>query len=102
MSGLRPSAPLEAVCTRLLPNAPVGEPPPKTTTEQPLATTVRIQEVMPQAVQLTVNSQGTVAPSTETELIPEVSGRVTWISPALVNGGFFNEGDALCVHGGKT
>ncbi|MFU8816925.1 MAG: efflux RND transporter periplasmic adaptor subunit, partial [Pseudomonadales bacterium] len=62
---------------------------------EPLATTVRVLEMQPRSVQLTVHSQGTVAPSTETELIPEVSGRVSWMSGSLVNGGTFNEGDVL-------
>ncbi len=62
---------------------------------EPVAATVRVIEVQPQSVQLTVHSQGTVAPNTETELIPEVSGRVEWISPSLVNGGNFEVGDEL-------
>ena len=62
---------------------------------EPVAATVRVVEVQPQSIQLTVHSQGTVAPNTETELIPEVSGRVEWISPSLVNGGNFEVGDEL-------
>ena len=62
---------------------------------EPLATTVRVLDVRPQPVQLKVNSQGTVAPNIESELIPEVSGRVEWISPALVNGGYFEAGQVL-------
>jgi len=62
---------------------------------EPVAASVRVKEVIPEAIQLTVNSQGTVVPNTETELIPEVSGRVVWKSPALENGGYFNEGDVL-------
>jgi RND family efflux transporter MFP subunit len=44
---------------------------------------------------LTITSQGTVQPRSESELIPEVSGRVVWISPSLVGGGSFKEGDIL-------
>ncbi|MEQ8857528.1 MAG: efflux RND transporter periplasmic adaptor subunit [Pseudomonadales bacterium] len=62
---------------------------------EPVAATVRVLEVQPRSVQLTVHSQGTVAPNTESELIPEVSGRVRWISPSLVNGGSFESGEAL-------
>jgi RND family efflux transporter MFP subunit len=65
------------------------------TSPTPIPTTVRIREVMPQGVQLKVHSQGTVMPSTETQLIPEVSGRVTWMSPKLVAGGYFNAGEVL-------
>ncbi|MEJ2131633.1 MAG: efflux RND transporter periplasmic adaptor subunit, partial [Gammaproteobacteria bacterium] len=34
-------------------------------------------------------------PQTESELVPEVSGRVTWMSPSLVAGGFFETGEVL-------
>jgi RND family efflux transporter MFP subunit len=56
---------------------------------------VRYVPVETRSVQLEINTQGTVAPRTENELIPEVSGRVVWTSPALVSGGYFQEGDAL-------
>ena len=59
----------------------------------PLA--VRVIEANPGPVQLVVNAQGTVAPRTESELVPEVSGNVTWISPNLVSGGYFEPGEVL-------
>lgn len=61
----------------------------------PVPPTVRVQAATPQSFQLQVHSQGTVAPSQVTELFAEVAGRVVWISPALVNGGYFQQGDAL-------
>ena len=75
----------------LMATAPVLEP----AAVEPVATTVRVKTVAPEAVQLKVHSQGTVKPSTESQLIPEVSGRVVWMSPKLVAGGYFNEGDVL-------
>jgi RND family efflux transporter MFP subunit len=62
---------------------------------EPIAATVRVVQVQPQPVQLSVHSQGTVVPNTESELIPEVSGRVIWMSPSLVTGGYFEQGDVL-------
>lgn len=56
---------------------------------------VRVLEVRSERVELTVRSQGTVAPRTESSLIPEVSGPVVWTSPALVSGGYFEVGDTL-------
>ena len=56
---------------------------------------VRVLEVQPTTVQLRVISQGTVAPRTESELIPEVSGPVVWLSPALVSGGYFEADELL-------
>ena len=69
--------------------AAVGEdyvPPP---------TTVRTVTVQKRAEHLTVRSQGTVQPRTESQLIPEVSGRVVWMAPSLVAGGTFEHGDVL-------
>jgi RND family efflux transporter MFP subunit len=56
---------------------------------------VRTLTVEPQAEVLTIRSQGTVKPRVEGQLTPEVSGRVVWLSPALVTGGSFNKGDLL-------
>ena len=75
----------------LMATAPVLEP----TERVPVPTTVRTLTVQPEAVQLEVHSQGTVIPSTESKLIPEVSGRVTWTSPQLVAGGYFKAGATL-------
>ena len=58
-------------------------------------TAVRVRDPQPQSVQMLVRTQGTVAPRTESTLVPEVSGRVVWVSPVLVSGGFFKEGEAL-------
>jgi len=73
----------------------VTAPAPEQVEGDATATSIRIREVEPQTVRLKVRSQGTVEPQTESELIPEVSGKVSWISPQLVAGGFFEEGDVL-------
>lgn len=44
---------------------------------------------------LRVETEGTVVPRSETQLVPEVSGRVIEISPSLVAGGFFDEGEVV-------
>lgn len=56
---------------------------------------VRTWQAQAQTVQLSSFTHGTVAPRTESELVPEVSGRVTGISNSLVSGGFFHKGDVL-------
>ncbi len=58
-------------------------------------TAVRVIAPWPQTIRLTVRSQGTVAPRSETELVPEVSGPVVWVSPALVSGAFFEKDEPL-------
>lgn len=61
----------------------------------PIPTAVRVMEVIPGPVQLRVHAQGTVSPRIETQLVPEVSGNVTWVSPNLVAGGYFEADEAL-------
>jgi RND family efflux transporter MFP subunit len=56
---------------------------------------VRALTLEPRSVQLRVSAYGTVVPRTESELVVQVAGEVVWVSPALVAGGFFAEGDEL-------
>ncbi|MEH6551796.1 MAG: efflux RND transporter periplasmic adaptor subunit [Pseudomonadales bacterium] len=64
-------------------------------THDPVLTAVRVITVVPGLEQLTVRSQGTVKPHSESALTPEVSGSVVWISESLVSGGVFKQGDDL-------
>lgn len=66
---------------------------PESVTPTPL--TVRVIDAQPRRVNLTVTSQGTVTPLIESQLIPEVSGKIEWMSDSLVVGGFFKKGDEL-------
>ncbi len=56
---------------------------------------VRVMTVQPRDVQFKVDSRGIVVPRTESDLVAEVRGRVVEVAPALVEGGFFSEGDEL-------
>jgi RND family efflux transporter MFP subunit len=56
---------------------------------------VRAVEIEPGRVALSVYSQGTIVPRVQSELVPEVSGRVAWVSPALADGGAFELDDPL-------
>lgn len=56
---------------------------------------VRVQRVEPHAVDFVVRAQGTVVPRREGDLIPQISGLVLWVSPALTSGGFFEKGEPL-------
>jgi len=64
-------------------------PPPS---NAPLVRTWIAQE---EIVQMSSITHGSVLPRTESDLVPEVSGRVIAMSPALVSGGFFKKGDML-------
>jgi len=56
---------------------------------------VRTWAAHPQTVEMSSITHGSVLPRTESDLIPEVSGRVVSMSPSLVSGGFFKKGDVL-------
>ena len=84
LTSLFGAAVLMATSPQVEPNNPTPVPP-----------TVRVRDVQPEPVRLRVHSQGTVAPDTQSQLTPEVSGRVTWMSGALVNGGYFEQGQSL-------
>ena len=57
--------------------------------------TIRVQTVQTQPFQFRVDAQGTVVPRREGDLRPQISGEVIWLSPSLVPGGFFEEGETL-------
>ncbi|MBL4870654.1 MAG: efflux RND transporter periplasmic adaptor subunit [Robiginitomaculum sp.] len=46
-------------------------------------------------VQLTVTVQGETRPRTEIDLVPEVAGKIVYVSPKFLTGGLFNKGDVL-------
>lgn len=46
-------------------------------------------------VSLTVAAQGEVTPRREIDLVPEVSGKLTYVDPSFTEGGFFQKGDLL-------
>jgi RND family efflux transporter MFP subunit len=71
-----------------------SDPPASQAPDAPVPL-VRVVTVELESIQLRVRTHGTVVPRTESELIPQVSGPVVWVSPALVSGGFFEEGESL-------
>ena len=73
----------------------MSRPEPEIRRPEVVPPLVRVVPVIKQDVELSVASQGTVEPRVESELVPEVSGRVLRVSPALVGGGFFAEGEVL-------
>ncbi len=56
---------------------------------------VMITSANPETVTLTVSAQGAVTPKTETNLTPEVDGKVKTISPQMVSGGYIEKGQVL-------
>ena len=61
----------------------------------PLIPVVNTVPAVMETVRLAVSTHGTVVPKSESDLVAEVSGRIVHVSPALVSGGFFAEGETL-------
>ena len=56
---------------------------------------VETQRVNPGPLASSIRSRGMVRPLYEIDLVTEVSGKVVWVDPAFVQGGFVQEGQAL-------
>lgn len=72
-----------------------AKPEVKTKKPEVLPPQVRVQKVHLEDRLFKVHSQGTVSPRTESQLVPETSGRVESIADSFVPGGFFEAGDVL-------
>ena len=56
---------------------------------------VEVTQVRYQDRKLHATSQGTVSPKVQTTLSAEVTGKITYVSPSFILGGFFKRGDLL-------
>jgi RND family efflux transporter MFP subunit len=70
-------------------------PAVETSTPEPRPPLVRTVEARPEPMTLFISAQGTVVPRTESDLVAEVSGRITSVSPRLAPGGFIEAGEVL-------
>jgi RND family efflux transporter MFP subunit len=70
-------------------------PVPEKFTPKELAISIRALEVNRERIRLEVRSQGSVMPYKESELTPEVNGRISWMSPNLLPGGYFSKDEVL-------
>lgn len=77
-----------ALIFALKPHAEAAPQPPR-------VPVVTVETVDVQPLDFFVIAHGTVKPRREGDLVPQVSGNVEWVSPALTSGGFFDEGDVL-------
>jgi RND family efflux transporter MFP subunit len=69
--------------------------PPEERSSEPTPPLIRTVLAEPSDHRFRVRTQGTVMPRTESDLVPQVSGVVVWMSPDLVAGGFFEAGEPL-------
>ena len=73
----------------------MSRPMPEQLTVSETTSAIRAMTVVKESLRLKIRSEGTVTPKTETNVIPEIKGRVAWLSPNLVVGGYFQAGDLL-------
>jgi RND family efflux transporter MFP subunit len=70
-------------------------PEPEKRDEAPRPPAVQIAQATQEKLRLSVAAQGSVHPETEVDIAAEGSGRLVWVSPALVAGGAFSAGQPL-------
>lgn len=75
----------------LIKTAPTAERRPP----EPSLPVVEVIQVAPRPYAVTLESQGTVSPRTQTSVIAEVAGRVVGVADELRNGGFFEPGQVM-------
>jgi RND family efflux transporter MFP subunit len=56
---------------------------------------VDVMELKTAPHQIRVYATGTVQAARQIALVPEITGKVVWIAPQLVDGGFFQQGETL-------
>ncbi|MEE2525455.1 efflux RND transporter periplasmic adaptor subunit [Hyphobacterium sp. HN65] len=70
-------------------------PEPERANAQPRPVAVFASAVENTDVTLRVNTQGEVRPVTQISLVPQVSGRIVYVNPNFIEGGFFEAGETL-------
>ncbi|MEE8574905.1 MAG: efflux RND transporter periplasmic adaptor subunit [Thermodesulfobacteriota bacterium] len=83
------------VCALIAKKIIDNKKPARHRTFTPSITIVDAVRVKEENYRVMISTRGTVRPRTESELIPEVAGKVVEISDNLLEGEFFEEGDFL-------
>ena len=70
-------------------------PQAERTSAEPRPVAVFAAPVEQSDVVLTVQTQGEVSPMIEIDLVPQVAGRIEYVNPNFIEGGFFEAGETL-------
>ncbi len=70
-------------------------PEPEEAEEAPVGLSVFAEAITTDDITLTVETQGTVEPKREIIVSPQVAGRVAYVSPDFIGGGFIRKGQVL-------
>ncbi|PHS24714.1 MAG: efflux transporter periplasmic adaptor subunit [Robiginitomaculum sp.] len=71
------------------------KPKPEKKIEVIKPTPVLVVSPQRKTVHLAVNTQGEVRPQTEIDIIPQISGKIVYVAPGFIDGGFFKKNDML-------
>ena len=80
-----------AICSILIFTKPVAKPEEI----KRIPPIVQTEILSPESISMAIVSQGTVIPRTESQIYPEIAGRVIYVSPKLYEGSSFKKGDVL-------
>ena len=80
-----------AICSVLIFTKPVAKPEEI----KRIPPIVQTEILSPESISMAIVSQGTVIPRTESQIYPEIAGRVIYVSPKLYEGSSFKKGDIL-------
>ena len=70
-------------------------PDPEEKESEITAAPVLVAEAFSEDTRLSISTQGEVRPRTEISIVPQVSGKIAFISPTFLEGGAFKQGDLL-------
>ena len=68
---------------------------PERANAAPRPVAVFVDEARLDTIALQVTSQGEARPRTQINLVPQVAGRITFVNPNFIEGGFFEAGETL-------
>lgn len=71
------------------------KPPPEKKEEVIKAVPVLTATARSESLRLTALSQGEVLPRSELDLVPQISGKISYMAPGFIEGGRFKRGDIL-------
>ncbi|WOR14017.1 efflux RND transporter periplasmic adaptor subunit [Hyphomonas sp. FCG-A18] len=73
----------------------VLQPKPEQADEPPAGLSVFAEQVVQDDLVFTVEAQGEVRPQREVAVSPQISGRISYVSPDFIDGGFIRKGQVL-------
>jgi len=69
--------------------------PPQREEQATLAPLVEVVQLERRDIQMVIRGYGTVSPSVQVEIVPQVSGKVVWVNPQFKAGGFIRRNEQI-------